>query len=137
MGRLIEGVKVLSHIPLGQFNNTSQNGTTIDGGQLEDLVFAFVLGSASAGTDPTMKIQESDDDSTWVDVSGSTIALDGTNDDETHLVSVDPGRRKRYVRAVLTETANVFCLGGVYAIARPKQLPVTQEQTTVDIDGSV
>lgn len=79
------------------------NGVGID---LRDSQFnpftAFLTVGAVSGTSPTLnvKIQESDDDSTYSDITGATFAqVTAANAEEAILVK---NRSKRYVRAVAT-----------------------------------
>lgn len=99
------------------------NGNT-DGDTVDTKGYAFALGvaavAATTGNLDVIKVQESDDNSAWVDVSGlSFTALGATDDDKHVLARIDLRGRRRYLRWHISEdatgTADVaafFMLGG-------------------------
>jgi len=65
----------------------------------------FALSVGATDTTVDLKVQESDDDSTYTDISGAAITqLGATDDNSCAVIEVDmrPGVRKKFLRAVLT-----------------------------------
>lgn len=83
---------------------SSANGAGVD--LLDYLGKAKIIlqSSAGGGTTPTLdvKIQESDDNSTFEDVAGATFAQVTDAADLTAAIGLQIDPRKRYVRAVAT-----------------------------------
>ena len=94
--------------------NDTNNGSTVDLVNADGRCFAIQHIGAVGGTSPSLtgKIQESDDDSTWTDVSGATFTA-VTASNSLQVVSFD--RAKRYVRHHRTAsgTSPTFILGAV------------------------
>lgn len=86
-------------------NGTGLDMTTTVTGQHKPFITekeykAIVSAGAVSGTTPTLdlKIQESDDNSVWADISGATFTqLTAVGREEIHFKSI-----KRYIRAVAT-----------------------------------
>jgi len=109
----------------------SAGGLTIDRLGFDDALFVLSTGAVD-GTSPTLdvKIQESDDGSTWSDVSGATFTqITAANQLATLRVNLAIGR-KRYLRIYSTiggtdtpkVATAVLCLLG-----KPETKPVTNE----------
>lgn len=97
-------IKVSGEIaPQSLSGTTAVNGDSVDRLGYNSLVlFAQVgdaTGSPSAFT-ATVKLQESDDDSTFTDISGATFVLDA--DGESGQYNLDLAEYGRYIRAVAT-----------------------------------
>ena len=88
------------------------NGAGVDASGFSAVFGAFFLGAIDGVT--ALKVQESDDDSTWTDVSGASFTtLPGaTDDNKVWTVSIaKKGGRMRYYRwsATTGGTANLIC----------------------------
>lgn len=80
------------------------NGTGVDTQGYDDAVVLLEVGAVT-GTTPSMtvKIQESDDNSTFADVTGATFtAVTAANNSQILRLTELNVTRKRYVRAVAT-----------------------------------
>lgn len=100
------------------------NGTGVDTQGYDDAMVVLETGAVS-GTTPSMtvKIQESDDNSTFTDITGATFtAVTASNNSQVLRVTELNITRKRYLRAVATisgttpsfTTACEILLGGGY-----------------------
>src|SRR5262249_51222659 len=92
--------------------NDTNNGSSIDLIDADGRCFAMQVIGAVTGTTPSLtgKIQESDDNSTWSDVSGATFtAVPASNN--VQVITFD--RSKRYVRhfRTVSGTTPTFLLG--------------------------
>ncbi|MDQ5854009.1 MAG: hypothetical protein M3380_18470 [Chloroflexota bacterium] len=114
------------------------NGATIDrynpsaaGDGFRRAVFIFAAGTAGAGASVAVKVQDSDDGSTWTDIPGAAFApITPSNHNSNYVLDLDLLGRKRYLRAVATvATAASACavMCALYATAHG----VAQEQTPV------
>lgn len=100
--------------------DTTANGTTVDRSSpsLSNFRSAMLVVVAGTVTDGThaIKLQESDDDSSWSDVAaahlqGDAISLTSANDEQVHEIGYTGDAR--YLRAVTTVTGSPTT-GGVY-----------------------
>ncbi len=102
MQRLIELIKlVMAYVPLLR-DNFSTESSGIDTNGFDGAMFVVEVGVTDITVD--FKVQESDNDSDYTDVSGAAITqLSGTDDNKYAVVDVTlvPGSRKRYLRGVL------------------------------------
>lgn len=80
------------------------DGTGIDLTSSEGPVTAVLGLGAASGTSATLdvKLQESDDNSTYTDISGATFSQLTDTSDNTVLAIATWNRKKRYVRASAT-----------------------------------
>lgn len=84
--------------------SAATNGASLDGGAssahgLQAYAQCFALGSGS----PTVKLQDSADDSSWADITGATFGVVAAN--TTYRIATAAGSTvRRYVRAVTTGT---------------------------------
>jgi len=112
---------------------TTTNGSSVDRLGYESAVFVFA-NSAPYGTPTgvtvTFKVQDSDDDSTFTDVSGYTDSHNVTNTSSAVEINVaDLGDFERYVRGVCVSDVNggtgPFCtIAGGVVLGSPKTYPV-------------
>lgn len=113
--------------------NTTVNSTSIDLATLRgDAVAFLVCGGALGGSDYTVQIQGSNDNSTFSNV-GTTLVVDTDNHDALAEV-VNPGYR--YVRASVARGGAGVVLNGIYAIETRSNgiKPVTQPTGTNTLD---
>jgi hypothetical protein len=81
------------------------NGPGVDVREFTGEMAVFLAAKNTAGTTPTLdvKLQDSDDDSTYADVAGATftqVTDAGTLAAVLHKITVNASALKRYVRAV-------------------------------------
>jgi hypothetical protein len=94
--------------------NDTAGGSSVDLIEADGRCFAIQHVGAVGGTSPSLagKIQESDDDSSWSDVSGAAFTA-VTASNNVQVISFD--RTKRYVRhhRTVSGTSPTFILGVV------------------------
>lgn len=111
LNNLISSMSILGRITV------ATNGASLDLQGYNGNILAILTSEAGGGTSPTLdvKIQDSADNSSFADVSGSVFAqIVGT---ESHQeISVDPRAVRRYVRmvATITGTSPVFDCAGLF-----------------------
>lgn len=95
--------------------NTTSNGTAVGTSGYSFARGVFRVGS-TAGNLSVIKVQESDDGSTWSDVPGLSFdALGATDDNKDVVANIDLRGRKRDLRWVATED-NTGAVAGAYGI---------------------
>lgn len=134
--RLWELVKHENHIVPASRTAGTVNGTGIDTKGYDAAAFSINLGDIGVATTVTCKIQESDDNSAWSDISGAAITqLVSTDDNEAPTIDVVLGgqyNRKRYVRAVLVVAGGNAALSHVACeLYRAHEAPVTNSPASV------
>lgn len=75
-----------------------------------------------------LKLQESDDNSTWTDVAGSanTAAITATTDNgKLYVYQLDVRKRKRYLRFSLAGTSTGLLAAVTCVLSRAKEAPYT------------
>ncbi len=99
---------------------SSGNGTGIDLADTGPELYAILENGTTSGTSPTLdvKIQESDDNSTFSDISGATFTQLTAAGAERILVR---NRTKRYVRAVATIGGTSPSFACMVLICAPKK----------------
>jgi len=108
--------------------SSNTNGGSVDTQGYNSAAAILEVGAVS-GTSPTLnvKIQESDDASTWSDVSGATFAqVTAANNSQILRIEGLGTSRKRYLRAVATPggTSPSFDAACVILLGRAYQEPV-------------
>jgi len=93
-----------SHVPVAR--TSSAAGTGIDFNDCAKHVTAIhAVGAASGDVGAIVKLQESDDNSTFTDITDAAAAeLGGTDDNSTQVIQAV--RSKRYVRSYITITGS-------------------------------
>lgn len=110
-----------------QAATASANGTGVDTLGYDSAMITLEVGTVS-GTAPTLdvKMQHSDDNSSFSDISGATFTqVTASNASKTLNLSLG-GARKRYIRAVATiaGTTPNFALAVNVLLGRPDVAPV-------------
>ena len=134
--RLWELVKHVNHLVPESRTAGTANGTGIDTKGYDAAAFSVNAGSIDPSTTVDCKIQESNDDSTWSDITGAAITqLVATDDDKALTIDVGLGgkyNRKRYVRAVLVVTGGGAALSHVACgLYRAHEAPVVNSPVSV------
>lgn len=109
---------------------TAINCTSVDMAGFDAVTFVASFGALTATQVTGLKLQHSDDNSTFTDVtSGATAAL-ADGDGNKQLAATYKRPTKRYVRAVITRATANAVVDGVTAIQyRPRTLPTTQSSS--------
>lgn len=112
----------------------TQNGASIDlkGLNRPESVALLFVGQFPASATLSLKVQESDDNSTWSDVSGTTVALTTASCDDKVLVGTLRTRgRKRYLRAVTATPTNSPVGCTLWLAMGQAKKPATQSETVM------
>lgn len=96
----------------------------------KDVIGIVAVGAVGVATTVDAKLQDSDDDSTYADVSGEAITqLDADDDDvigETLKYRRHAGSAKKYCRLVITVAgSNAALVTGILIGGNPSQAPVS------------
>lgn len=127
MSKVYDNIKV--SVTLDPEERTaSENGSTVDTQGYHDAMAVLEVGAVS-GTSPTLdvKLQESDDDSTWSDVSGYTFTqVTATDSSQVLRIENLNTTRSRYLRLVATiaGTSPSFDSCAVILLGEPESGPV-------------
>ena len=118
---MASGTDVLKLIAPGRLTATG-NSTGIDLKDYEGRMLVVMEYGAGGGTTPTLdiKLQESDDNSTFTDISGAAFTQ-AVGAESRQTLAVEINGLKRYIRAArtITGTSPTFD-GAVVGIARKK-----------------
>lgn len=102
-------------------------GTGVDTLDFEDILVVYNAGTHVATGTCDIHLEDSDDNTTFADVTGAVFAQVTTaNDETTYLASVRPGSTRRYLRAYAV-IATADCNGGVFFLANSRVPAVTQD----------
>ncbi len=117
---------------------TDVDSTAVDLTAAESVTFLVLLGALTSTNVTTAKLQESDDNSTFTDVTGGT-ASDTVDDDDNQILVLEYLRaKKRYVRVKLTRaTANAVVDGIVAEIHGLRNSPPTNGATVHSVTQAV
>lgn len=99
-------LQTIDLLPMASVTATG-NGTGVDVSQFVGSIAVQLAAKATAGTSPTLdvKLQESDDDSTYTDISGATftqVTSAGSSAATLEKIAVNVDACKKYIRAVKT-----------------------------------
>lgn len=102
--------------------STATNGASVDGGAQTAFGLAFAVQVTALGSgSPTIKLQDSANDSTWADISGATAGVVAANG--TYFVRIGATATvRRYVRVITTGTfsgLSFACVFNRYPVATP------------------
>ncbi len=131
MNNLSTGAKltrVSNAVAAGQ---TAVNSSSVDMTSFGAVQFIVAMGSITSGGAQSAKLQQSDDDSTWADLAGTSITI--ADDDDNQLVALDLiSPAERYVRCVVSRATQDSVVDGIVAQQYlAKSEPVTHDATTV------
>jgi len=119
---VVQSLKANSYSHTGGSPTGEYAGTSVATSQHHRLLMLANVGTAGTGSRFTVKLQESDDNSTWTDVSGATTGLlleSASADESFYFGGVSTQKLKKYVRAhlaVQTAAVNV----GVHLVMQPR-----------------
>lgn len=136
MRRLFEEVKRAQSILPAVRNIGTVNGTAVDTSGADGVGALVMVGDMPASSTLDVKLQESDDNSNWADITGAAIVqLGQTDDNKSPTIDVrfgDRANRKKYVRAVgVVAGANSAVYGVEILLYGNEKTPVTNSPATV------
>jgi hypothetical protein len=111
-------------------------GTAVDSVQ-QGVKFDYATLVVQAGVIQTtvaiggLKVQESDDNSNWVDIAGTanTAAITATTDNgKFYVYNLDMKKRRRYIRISLAGTSTGLIACATCILSRAKETPYTPAQ---------
>lgn len=109
-------------------------GDTLTSSSVDTIGFSgfraiAAFGTITATAVTTFKLQDSDDDSSYNDVSGSSISVADTDDNKC-VISDVYRPLKRYVKVLITRaTANAVVDGVFIELYEPRKAPITKDST--------
>lgn len=132
--KILEGFRLEKIADLTTTGTSAINGATVDlaaGGQFDQAIIATEVATAAASHN--VKLQNSDDGSTWADVAGSARVVTVNKQVITHEIV---NASKRYWRQVFTRATTGTVLGEQWCIKGPaKSQPVAQPALTIVVPG--
>jgi len=120
--------RVSNAVAAGQ---ATTNCSSVDMKGFESVTFIVAIGAIVSTGTVTVKAQQSEDDSSFADLEGTSIAYTDADDNKLAILEITKPR-ERYVRpVVITATAN-GTIDGVIAIqTAANEEPVTHDSSTV------
>jgi hypothetical protein len=107
---------------------TAVNSSSIDCLGDFDLNVVIDMGAVTATGTGTFKLQRSDDNSTWTDITGASQAWTDAETNKTVTLCISQ-IVNRYIRVVTTRATANTVLSGIKAYLSPRGNPVTQVTT--------
>lgn len=122
-------------VKLTRVSNAVAAGTTavtssaVDMAGFDGCQFTVLMGAVTSGAVTSCKVQGSEDNSSWSDLTGTGQAIADTADDKLFLIDV-PFPRHRYLRCVVSRATQNAVVDGIVAEQYlAKVEPVTQSTT--------
>lgn len=104
---------LISKVDIRSVNGDAAAGTTdvnctgVEMASANGVVFIAAIGTITATAVTSLKAQDSDDDSTYADITGASVTIADTDDDKLAILDVKNINRKKYIRCVVDRgTAN-------------------------------
>lgn len=128
-----EFLKYAPSILAAASTTASTDGTGVDAKDYDECLVIFDAILAASNAEGNVHIEESDDDSTYTDITGAVFTeITPSNDVTSYVGRIDLRKHKRYIRAVLaTDGANAFTGSVGFALINPKFGPAAQVNSTV------
>lgn len=123
-----EFVKYMPSILGAAVTDASTDGTGVDCKGYDECLVIFDAILAAANAEGDVHIEESDDNSTFADITGAVFTqITPSNDAASMVGRIDLRTHKRYLRAVLaTDGSNAFTGSVGFALINPKYGPASQ-----------
>jgi hypothetical protein len=139
--QLTQRLGIANGIPPQTINNTTVTTSGVDLSVFHRALFTLYIGAVTAGGSIAAKLQESTDNSTFTDLSGSNVSISGkttSNNVETFEVRADQ-ITKRYVRLSVTASGaqNVLVSATAVGDEAAHKPGNTQNGTQVDTQSVV
>jgi len=126
-GNLDESVKAVVGLAADNWAVGTNNGAGIDTLGFDEALVIVNSGANGAGGTVDIKVQESDDNSTFSDISGAAFTqITEANDNTIYVARINLEKRKRYIRAVAVVGTAACDLGVVVLLGRAGEYPVSQ-----------
>lgn len=117
--------------PKSQSGAAIHYGTGVLRTNFQEALVILSLGTMAGGSTYDVKVQESDDDSTYTDVTSAAFAqkVAATHASKTFVGRLNLIGRKKYIRIAGTDAVGAVLSCGIIVLLSPKVRPVTLEQT--------
>lgn len=122
----LANVKVCGSLEPISLNDTAATTTSVDTQGCKEVLFIFILGATTIAMDE-LSLTESDDDSSFTAITGTTFTDPGaTSDGKIYTCHVDMTKnRKRYIKAVIDPGAAATLLASVYITDKLDVAPIS------------
>ena len=122
VSRGIKFTRVLNAVAAG---TSDQNSWSVDMKSFDAVTFCMGFGAITASAVTSIKLQGSDDDSSFSNLAGTAITVADSDDDKIVLAEINPPQR-RYVRCVVNPgTQNAVIDFAVALQSNANKAPVT------------
>lgn len=110
---------------------TAVNSSSIDMAGFTAATFIVSFGAITATAVTSVKIQVSDDDAAWSDLTGSSVSV--ADDDDNQVVMIESSKvRSQYLRCVVSRGTANSVVDGIVALQYGAAIrPVAQDSATV------
>lgn len=118
----ITQLAVVQSLKANSYGISTQEGASVATSQYHRVLMLVNVGTAAGSSSWVVKLQDSDDNSTWTDVSGATTGTlrESTGDDEQfYFGGALTQNLKKYVRAH-AQVAGAACNLGVQLVLQPR-----------------
>lgn len=113
----------------GAAGTSDINGATCDLQNADGMIAIVAMGAITATAVTSIKLQESDDDSTWADLEGTGVTVADDDDEQIFYLELDRPQ-SRYARVVVDRgTANAVVSAAEYITWGRRKVPVTHGAT--------
>lgn len=110
--------------------NATVNGSSVDTQGYTRALVVFV-GAPGAVTTAAATLQDSPDNVTFTSVAGATLATIAASTTHIQTMSVDLGKRNRYLRLQVVGTGTAGAMAGIIALFNPRYMAVSQDDADV------
>ena len=128
VSRGIKFTRVLDAVAAG---TSDQNSSSVDMKSFDAVTFVVGFGAITASAVTSIKIQGSDDDSSFSDLAGTAISVADSDDNKVVLAEINCPQQ-RYIRCVVDRgTQNAVIDFAVALQSKANAAPVTQSSTVL------
>ena len=110
---------------------TNINSDSVDVVGFNNICFELVFGAIVSGAVTSAKLQWSDDNTTFTDVTGGSVTIADTDDNKIVFFEVHKPKKRYFRVATLRATQNATVDFLDAKVWNATQVPVTQDATTV------
>ncbi len=128
LSRGVKFTRVLDAVAAG---TSDQDSSSVDMKSFDAVTFAVGFGAITASAVTSVKLQGSDDDSSFSDLKGTAISVADSDDNKIVLAEINQPQ-ERYVRCVVDRgTQNAVIDFAVAMQSKSNKAPVTQSSTVL------
>ena len=128
ISRGVKFTRVLDAVAAG---TSDQNSSSVDMKSYDAVTFCVGFGAITASAVTSIKVQGSDDDSSFSDLAGTAITVADSDDNKVVLAEINCPQQ-RYVRVVVDRgTQNAVIDFGVALQSKANAAPVTQSSSVL------